>query len=89
MCIRDSFSSSYIAAANHDPRTYQGSYAKLGARIALGQIDNRWEVALIGRNLTDQRILQTGSAMPLATTITGGAGNAYNGICLLYTSRCV
>ena len=38
------------------------------------------QVALIGRNLTDQRILQTGSAMPLATTITGGAGNAYNGI---------
>ncbi|PCF91439.1 TonB-dependent receptor [Sphingopyxis terrae subsp. ummariensis] len=78
--VNADFSSSYIAAANLDPRTYQGSYAKLGARIALGQIDNRWEVALIGRNLTDQRILQTGSAMPLATTITGGAGNAYNGI---------
>ncbi|WP_234178574.1 TonB-dependent receptor [Sphingopyxis sp. NFH-91] len=78
--VNADFSSSYIAAANLDPRTYQGSYAKLGARIGLGQIDNRWEVALIGRNLTDQRILQTGSAMPLATTITGGAGNAYNGI---------
>jgi outer membrane receptor protein involved in Fe transport len=78
--VNADFSSSYIAAANLDPRTYQGSYAKLGARVALGQIDNRWEVALIGRNLTDQRILQTGSAMPLATTITGGAGNAYNGI---------
>ena len=78
--VNADFSSSYIAAANLDPRTYQGSYAKLGARVALGQIDNRWEVALIGRNLTDRRILQTGSAMPLATTITGGAGNAYNGI---------
>ena len=78
--VNADFSSSYIAAANLDPRTYQGSYAKLGARVALGQIDNRWEVALIGRNLTDQRILQTGSAMPLATTITGGTGNAYNGI---------
>ncbi len=78
--VNADFSSSYIAAANLDPRTYQGSYAKLGTRVALGQIDNRWEVALIGRNLTDQRILQTGSAMPLATTITGGAGNAYNGI---------
>ncbi|HMO76299.1 MAG TPA: TonB-dependent receptor [Sphingopyxis sp.] len=74
------FSSSYIAAANLDPRTHQDGYAKLGARLALGQIDGRWEVALIGRNLTNQRILQTASAMPLATTITGGAGNAYNGI---------
>ncbi|MGB3846227.1 TonB-dependent receptor [Sphingopyxis sp. YF1] len=74
------FSSSYIASANLDPRTRQDSYAKLGARLALAQVDDRWEVALIGRNLTNQRILQTASSMPLATTITRNAGNAYNGI---------
>lgn len=74
------FSSSYIASANLDPRTRQGGYAKLGARLALAQVDDRWEVALIGRNLTNQRILQTASSMPLATTITRNAGNAYNGI---------
>jgi len=74
------FSSAYIAAANLDPRTRQDSYAKLGARLALAEIDNRWEIALIGRNLTNQRILQTASSMPLATTITRNAGNAYNGI---------
>ena len=44
------------------------------------EIDDRWEVAVIGRNLTNQRILQTASSMPLATTITRNAGNAYNGI---------
>ncbi|WP_235302878.1 TonB-dependent receptor [Sphingopyxis sp. MWB1] len=74
------FSSSYIAAVNLDPRTKQDAYAKIGARLALAHSDNRWEVALIGRNLTNQRILQTSSSMPLATTITRGAGNAYNGI---------
>ncbi len=74
------FSSSYVASANLDPRTRQDSYAKLGARLALAQVDDRWEVALIGRNLTNQRILQTASSMPLATTITRNAGNAYNGI---------
>jgi len=78
--INADFSSSYIASANLDPRTFQDGYVKLGARLALGQIDNRWEVALIGRNLTNQRILQTASSMPLATTITRNAGNAYNGI---------
>lgn len=78
--VNGDFSSSYIAAANLDPRTYQKGYAKLGARLALGQVDNQWEVALIGRNLTNRRILQTASAMPLATTITANAGNAYNGI---------
>lgn len=74
------FSSAYIAAANLDPRTRQDSYAKLGARLALAEIDGQWEIALIGRNLTNQRILQTASSMPLATTITRNAGNAYNGI---------
>lgn len=78
--VNADFSSSYIAAANLDPRTHQDGYMKLGARLALAQMDNRWEIAVIGRNLTNQRILQTASAMPLATTITGGAGNAYNGI---------
>ncbi len=78
--INADFSSSFIAAANLDPRTHQDGYVKLGARLALAEVDDRWEVALIGRNLTNQRILQTASSMPLATTITGGAGNAYNGI---------
>ena len=78
--VNADFSSSFIAAANLDPRTHQDGYVKLGARLALAQVDDRWEVALIGRNLTNQRILQTASSMPLATTITGGAGNAYNGI---------
>ena len=78
--VNADFSSSYIAAANLDPRTHQDGYVKLGARLALAEVDDRWEVALIGRNLTNQRILQTGSSMPLATTITGNAGNAYNGI---------
>ena len=78
--VNADFSSSYIAAANLDPRTHQDGYVKLGARLALAEVEDRWEVALIGRNLTNQRILQTGSSMPLATTITRGAGNAYNGI---------
>ena len=78
--INADFSSSFIAAANLDPRTHQDGYVKLGARLALAEVDDRWEVALIGRNLTNQRILQTASSMPLASTITGGAGNAYNGI---------
>ncbi|WP_447931350.1 TonB-dependent receptor [Sphingopyxis fribergensis] len=78
--VNADFSSSYIASANLDPRTHQDGYVKLGARLALAQVDDRWEVALIGRNLTNERILQTASSMPLATTITRNAGNAYNEI---------
>jgi len=74
------FSSSYIAAANLDPRTKQDSFEKFGARVSLGSADDFWEVALVGRNLTDETILQTAGAMPLATTITRNTGVAYNGI---------
>ena len=74
------FSSSYIPAANLDPRTRQDSYVKIGARLSLGHIDDTWSVALIGRNLTNERIRQTAGNLPLATTITGNRGVAYNAI---------
>jgi len=74
------FSSSYIPAANLDPRTRQDSYIKMGARLSLGHIDDTWSVALIGRNLTNERIRQTAGNLPLATTITGNRGVAYNAV---------
>ena len=74
------YSSSFIVAANLDPRMFQPSFEKYGARLSVGAPDGRWEVALIGRNLSDERIRQTASAMPLATTITKNTGVAYNGI---------
>ena len=37
-------------------------------------------ISLIGRNLTSERIRQTASNLPLATTITGNRGVAYNAI---------
>lgn len=74
------FSSGYVAAANLDPRTQQQGYVKMGARISLGHVNDSWSIALIGRNLTDERIMQTAGAVPLATTITRNTGIAYNAI---------
>ncbi|WP_336987095.1 TonB-dependent receptor [Altererythrobacter aquiaggeris] len=74
------FSSSYIAAANLDPRTRQSGYVKMGARVSLGHVDDNWTIALVGRNLTNERIMQTAGALPLATTFTRGTGIAYNAI---------
>ncbi len=74
------FSSSYVASANLDPRTRQSGYVKMGARLSLGHVDENWTIALVGRNLTDERIMQTAGALPLATTFTGGTGVAYNAI---------
>ncbi len=74
------FSTSYIAAANLDPRTTQAGYVKMGARISLGHVDDNWSISLIGRNLTDERIMQTAGALPLATTFTARNGVAYSAI---------
>jgi outer membrane receptor protein involved in Fe transport len=74
------FSSSYIAGANLDPRTLQAGYVKMGARLSLGHVDDNWTIALIGRNLTNERIMQTAGALPLATTFTARTGVAYSAI---------
>ena len=74
------FSTSYLAAANLDPRTRQDGYIKMGARLSLGHVDDTWTVALVGRNLTNERIKQTAGNLPLSTTFTGNTGVAYNAV---------
>lgn len=44
-------------ALDLDPNTVQDSYNKLDARLTLGDADGRWEISLIGRNLTDEDTL--------------------------------
>ncbi|MBY8825727.1 TonB-dependent receptor [Sphingomonas colocasiae] len=51
-----------------DPQLHQDSWLKLDARIALAQADGNWELALVGRNLTNRRTLGFGSSGGLANT---------------------
>jgi iron complex outermembrane recepter protein len=44
----------FYTTVNGAPGSMQESYAKLDARLAIGSADGRWEVALVGRNLTDE-----------------------------------
>jgi len=44
----------FYTTINGAPGSKQDSYAKLDARLAVGSTDGRWEVALVGRNLTDE-----------------------------------
>jgi iron complex outermembrane receptor protein len=49
------FTDSYWLAANQTiPQAQQGAYGLVNARIALSDADQRWEVALWGKNLTDE-----------------------------------
>ncbi len=71
------FSSSYIA--NGFPSSVarqidrQSSYAMLDAALRLGSADNTWELALIGKNLTDTFVIVGAQGLPLSGGTTGCA----------------
>jgi len=67
----------YLYSTTLDEETRQEATTVVNARIALAEVDNVWEVALIGRNLTDEEILNFGGNSPLAGTLTSGTGNSY------------
>ena len=51
------FSGAYDVIADLDPVTRQGAWQKFDARVAFGDRDDRWTVALVGKNLTNERII--------------------------------
>lgn len=44
----------YLTEVDNDPNTVQEGYTKVDLSIGLGEINDRWSIALIGRNLTDE-----------------------------------
>ena len=50
----------YLYAATLDEETRQDATTVVNARIALAEVDSVWEVALIGRNLTDEEYANRG-----------------------------
>ncbi len=59
-------SSKYLQSLNLDPMATQPSYTKINARLALGDTNDRWEVAVVGRNLTDKTTVSYAGDTPLA-----------------------
>lgn len=68
------YSSEYLTTPSLDPKFEQPSYTKIHARIALSGNDDMWELALIGRNLTDESIVTYANGLPVATTVSSGTG---------------
>ncbi len=62
-------------SATFDPVLIQGSYTKLNARLAIGAESGRWEIALLGRNLTDEEVLQFGGDTPLSALLSSAKSN--------------
>ncbi len=65
------YSADYNPSQNLDARVEQSSYTKVNARIALAGIQTAWEVALVGKNLTDEKIVTYANDAPLAYNFFG------------------
>ena len=69
-------SDGYYLSPTLDPNQVQGSYAKFNLRLALGDPAHRWEVAVLGKNLTDKRTVAMGVGTPLAFSTFGAYSQA-------------
>ncbi len=59
------YSDETYMAADLDPFVLQDSYTKLNARLAIGSADGQWELAVVGKNLTDEETYGGSADVPL------------------------
>ena len=71
------YSSDYLTTPSLDPKFEQDAFTKINARIALSGHDDLWEIALIGKNLTDQSIVTYANGLPVANLLTSGTSSGY------------
>ena len=62
------YTGGYVTQLGQNPRSYQKSTLRLNASVRLYAEDERWEVAFIGRNLTNERSISGSADKP------GGGG---------------
>lgn len=63
------YTDDFLTSLTLDPGSVQKSYSKVNARISLGRQDRRWEAAIIGRNLTDEKTISFAGEAPLSGSI--------------------
>lgn len=59
------YSDEYFNVEDLDPVTKQDAYTKVDLRVSLGEQDGSWEVALVGKNLTNEEISANTNDQPL------------------------
>mgnify|MGYP003385745191 CR=1 FL=1 len=63
--VDGNYSDSYFFAQDLDENESQDAYTKWNARIQLSSTDDRWAVAIVGKNLTDEDVVSHGNDIPL------------------------
>lgn len=65
------FTDKYNPSQNLDSELEQGGYEVYNMRLALSDLEKGWEIALLGRNITDQEIVTYANDVPLSTGLFG------------------
>ncbi|NND65954.1 MAG: TonB-dependent receptor [Halioglobus sp.] len=60
-------SDDYDVAADGDELLAQDDFYKINARIAIGNFDGTWQIAILGKNLTDEETTTWGNDVPLGS----------------------
>jgi outer membrane receptor protein involved in Fe transport len=68
------FTDDYYLSPTLNPGAIQDGYVKINSRVAFGPTGGRWEVGLLGKNLTDEKTLSYSNETPLAGTTFGAPG---------------
>lgn len=69
------FTDDYDASATYDPALVQNKYSTLSLRAAIGSESGRWQIAVLAKNFTDEKILSFGGDTPLAGSTFGAKSN--------------
>lgn len=69
------YTDDYDASATFDPKLVQDSYSLLNARLGIGAASGKWQLALLGKNLSDEKVLSFGGDTPLAGSSFGSQSN--------------
>jgi outer membrane receptor protein involved in Fe transport len=63
------YTSDYDASATYDPALVQDAYSTVNLRLGIGSESGSWQLAVLGKNLTDEKILSFGGDTPLSGSI--------------------
>jgi len=69
------YTGAYDASQTFDPSLVQEGYTMLNARLGVGDMAGRWELAMLAKNLTDEKVLTYGGDTPLAGSTFGAKSN--------------
>lgn len=75
LSVDGTYSSDYYAGLSRQPESLQKDYAILDATLRLFGADDSWDVSIIGRNLTNQKVMLSAADRAL----TGGASGYPSG----------